>query len=205
MTESTSRLRHSVRRLAFAAAGVVALCALYLIRPESSGLVLPEALRPVAEPVIQAIDVTTVLAAAVVLAIVAAMRKLSYGMAAVLLLCIGANLTSAAVRAWESDAPSALLPSGHVVAVTALWGSALLVSAPRFRPVIAGLGFAVVLGVAGAAALVETSGIFGLAASLIIFAIWWALASTLMLYSPVAAEREERRPDTAAIAFSRHL
>ena len=101
-----------------------------------------------------------------VLAIVAAMRKLSYGMGAVLLLCIGANLTSAAVRAWESDAPSVLLPSGHVVAVTALYGSALLVSAPRFRPVIAGLGFGVVLGVAGAAVMI---GIFGLAAGLMIW------------------------------------
>ncbi|WP_084721672.1 hypothetical protein [Rhodococcus marinonascens] len=204
MIISTSSLRRSVHRLAVAAAGAVSLGALYLVRPSSSALMFPEALHPVAVPVIDAIDITAILAVTVVLSVVSMMRKLPYGIGAVLVLSLGANLTGAAVRAWASDTAPALLPSGHIVAFAALCGSALLVAAPRFRPVISGLGFAGLLGVAGASAMVEPISVFGIAASLVIAAIWWALASTLMLYSPVAAEREERRPDTAAIAFSRH-
>jgi hypothetical protein len=202
VTESNSTLRRSVHRLALSAAGVVLLCALYLAKPASTALSFPEPLRSIADQVINVVDVNSVLVATVVLAVVATVRKLSYGMGAILLLCLGANLTSAAVRA--SDAPSVLLPSGHVVAVAALYGSAILVSAPRFRPVVAGLGFALILGVAGAAALVEPISVYGLVASLVVASIWWALASILMLYSPVAAEREALRPDTAAIVFSRH-
>ncbi|MCQ4122023.1 hypothetical protein [Rhodococcus tibetensis] len=204
MTESNSTLRRSVHRLAVSAAGTVLLCALYLVKPASTALTFPEPLRSVADQVISTIDVTSVLVATVVLAVVAMLRKLSYGIGAVLALCLGANLTSAAVRAWAADAPSVLLPSGHVVAAAALYGSAILVSAPRFRPVIAGLGFALILGVAGASALVDPISVYGLVASLVVSSIWWALASTLMLYSPVAAKREELRPDTAAMAFSRH-
>ncbi|QTJ65151.1 hypothetical protein HYG77_05740 [Rhodococcus sp. ZPP] len=204
MTESNSTLRRSVHRLAVSAAGVVLLCALYLVKPASTALSFPEPLRSIADQVISVVDVNSVLVATVVLAVVATVRKLSYGIGAILLLCLGANLTCAAVRAWASDAPTVLLPSGHVVAVAALYGSAILVSAPRFRPVVAGLGFALILGVAGAAALVEPISIYGLVASLVVASIWWALASILMLYSPVAAEREALRPDTAAIVFSRH-
>jgi hypothetical protein len=204
VTESNSTLRRSVHRLALSAAGVVLLCALYLAKPASTALSFPEPLRSIADQVINVVDVNSVLVATVVLAVVATVRKLSYGMGAILLLCLGANLTSAAVRAWASDAPTVLLPSGHVVAVAALYGSAILVSAPRFRPVVAGLGFALILGVAGAAALVEPISVYGLVASLVVASIWWALASILMLYSPVAAEREALRPDTAAIVFSRH-
>lgn len=204
VTESNSTLRRSVHRLAVSAAGVVLLCALYLVKPASTALSFPEPLRSIADQVISVVDVNSVLVATVVLAVVATVRKLSYGIGAILLLCLGANLTCAAVRAWASDAPTVLLPSGHVVAVAALYGSAILVSAPRFRPVVAGLGFALILGVAGAAALVEPISIYGLVASLVVASIWWALASILMLYSPVAAEREALRPDTAAIVFSRH-
>ncbi|AWK75455.1 hypothetical protein CBI38_10200 [Rhodococcus oxybenzonivorans] len=204
MTESNSTLRRSVHRLAVSAAGVVLLCALYLVKPASTALSFPEPLRSIADQVISVVDVNSVLVATVVLAVVATVRKLSYGIGAILLLCLGANLTCAAVRAWASDAPTVLLPSGHVVAVAALYGSAILVSAPRFRPVVAGLGFALILGVAGAAALVEPISVYGLVASLVVASIWWALASILMLYSPVAAEREALRPDTAAIVFSRH-
>ncbi|WP_230990144.1 hypothetical protein [Rhodococcus oxybenzonivorans] len=204
VTESNSTLRRSVHRLAVSAAGVVLLCALYLVKPASTALSFPEPLRSIADQVISVVDVNSVLVATVVLAVVATVRKLSYGIGAILLLCLGANLTCAAVRAWASDAPTVLLPSGHVVAVAALYGSAILVSAPRFRPVVAGLGFALILGVAGAAALVEPISVYGLVASLVVASIWWALASILMLYSPVAAEREALRPDTAAIVFSRH-
>ncbi|MFZ2178674.1 MAG: hypothetical protein WAW17_32520, partial [Rhodococcus sp. (in: high G+C Gram-positive bacteria)] len=180
MIASTSTLRRSVCHSALAVAGVAVLCALYLVSPESPHLVLPEALRPIAIPAIAAIDVTTVLAATVVLAVVAMMRTLSYGIGAVLTLCLGANLSNAAIQVWAADTPSALLPSGHLVAVVALYGSAILVAAPRFRPVVAGLGFALVLGVAGAAAVVEPIGVYGLAASVVVAAIWWAVASALM-------------------------
>ncbi|AOW94851.1 hypothetical protein BFN03_11610 [Rhodococcus sp. WMMA185] len=197
-------MRRSAYRLAVAAAGVVALSLLYAISPEVPALTLPTVLRPVAEPAVAAINLTSVLAATTVLSIIAAMRKLPYGMTAILLLCIGSNLTSVGIREWASDASATWLPSGHLVAVIALWGAAFIVAAPRLRPVLAGLGFAVVIAIAGAVALVNPISVFGIVASLLVGAIWWALASTVMLYSPVAAEREAARPDTAVIALNRH-
>ncbi|MEV0948220.1 hypothetical protein [Rhodococcus sp. NPDC049939] len=204
MIDSTNPLRRSVYRLAVAAAGVVALLSLYLVNPELPTLTLPEIFRPVAEPVVEAVNVTSVLAATTIVAIVAAMRKLPYGMAAALMLCIGSNITGAGIREWASDTSATLLPNGHVVAIIALWGAALLVTAPRFQPVLVGLGFVVVVAVAGAVALVDPISVPGIVASLLVGAIWWALASAVMLYSPAAAERERQRPDTAAIAFSRY-
>lgn len=203
-TDTETRLRHSVRRSIFAIVGAVALFVLYSVQPTSSPIALPSALRPLAEAVIAPINVTTMLVAATAMAIVAMVRTLPYGVGAVLTLCIGANVTSAGIRTWVGDEASwTLLPSGHLVALAAVLGAALLVAAPRFVPAIRGLGFVTVVATAGAAAMVGPTSAFGLVASLGIVAVWWLVASTVMLYSPDAKEREALRPDTAAIAFSR--
>lgn len=203
-SNTASRLRHSVHRLALAMVVAVALLVLYSIKPTSNPVALPKALRPLAESVIGSIDVTTMLVAATAMTIVAMVRRLPYGAGAVLTLCVGANLTSAGIRTWVTgEASWTLLPSGHLVAVAAVVGSALFVAAPRFVPAVSGLGFVMIVATAGAAIMVEPTSPAGVAASLAIVAVWWLVASTVMLYSPVAKEREELRPDTAAIAFSR--
>nr|WP_271209072.1 hypothetical protein [Rhodococcus wratislaviensis]GLK33525.1 hypothetical protein GCM10017611_03670 [Rhodococcus wratislaviensis] len=81
------------------------------------------------------------------------------------------RLRANAVRAWESDAPPCCCRACTSCAVTALRGSALLVSAPRFRPVVAGLGFTLILGVAETAVLDEPISVYGLVASLVVASI----------------------------------
>nr|WP_240945596.1 hypothetical protein [Rhodococcus sp. HNM0569] len=164
----------------------------------------PEQIRTMAEPVLTAVDVTTVMAATVVLSVVAMIRRLSYGVAAVLTLTVGANLGSALVRVWADGAPEAILPSGHVVAAMAVYSTGLLVASPRFKPVVSGLGAVVVLAVVAASLASEPVGLPGIAAAGTITAIWWAVASIIMVYSPIAAERERQRPDPAAMALVRH-
>jgi membrane-associated phospholipid phosphatase len=96
------------------------------------------------------------------------------------------------------------LPSGHVAAATALYCSAILISAPQWRPVVAGLGFVGVAAIGASALAAELSGLFGVIAGILITLVWACAAAILMARSPIAAKREELRPDTAAIAFSRH-
>ncbi|EOM74899.1 hypothetical protein DW322_17485 [Rhodococcus rhodnii] len=204
MTDSTERVQRSIRRIAVAAVSVVALVALYALRPRVSSFTTPENLRALAEPVLSLVDVTTALVATVVLTVVAMTRRLPFGVAAVLLLVIGSTVSSAAVHQWVSSVPDAGLPNGYVVGVSAIYGAAVLVAAPQFKPAVAGLGAVAVLAITAAAVVAEPVALAGVAASLMITAIWWALSSVVMLYSPVAAQREELRPDTAAIAFSRY-
>ncbi|QNG18237.1 hypothetical protein G4H71_02735 [Rhodococcus triatomae] len=203
MIDSTERARTAAGRLAAAATIACGLVVLYILRPAASPLAVPAELRTLAEPLVELVDLTTVLAATVALSVVAMIRRLPYGVAAVLIVSVGANLTAALARNWVPDAPAALLPNGHVVAVTALYGSALLVCAPRFRPVLAGLGFVAVVAVTAAAVTVETTSPAGALAAIAVSVFWWTVASALMQFSPVAAERESLRPDTAAIALSR--
>ncbi|NRI67753.1 hypothetical protein FEZ60_19730 [Rhodococcus sp. MS16] len=206
MTVSTSA-PHSpsatTRFLALAALCAAALGILYFLRPDSPTVTVPESLRSVADQIVRIVDVTAVLTATAALAAVSMIRTLPYGIGAILMLGVGANLTSAALGSWLTDAPTALLPSGHVVAAAALYGSAVLISAPRWRPVIVGLGISGVAAVAVSVVATEMSGIFGVVAGLLIAAAWGCVAAILMEHSPVAAKREAARPDTAAIAFSR--
>ncbi|MFD4369658.1 hypothetical protein [Rhodococcus sp. NPDC058521] len=202
-TSTETRLRHSARRIALAVVGAVALFALYAVRPTSSPIALPQQLKPLAQSAIGLVDVTSMLVATTAIAVVAIVRTLPYGVGAVLTLSVGANLTSAAIQTWAAGSPSEILPSGHLVAVAAVLSSALLVAAKQYVPAIRGLGFVLVLGFAGASTLVQPMSPIGIVASVVIVAVWWMIASTVMLYSPSAAKREELRPDTAAIALSR--
>ena len=126
-------------------------------------------------------------------------RGLPYGIGAILLLGMGANLTNAAFGSWLPDVPQDLLPSGHVAAATALYCSAILISAPQWRPVVAGLGFVGVAAIGASALAAELSGLFGVIAGILITLVWACAAAILMARSPIAAKREELRPDTAAI------
>ncbi|MCJ0906554.1 hypothetical protein [Rhodococcus sp. ARC_M6] len=192
------------RLLALAALCVVALCTLLLLRPASPTVTVPASLESVADWVIIRVDVTAVLAATTALAVVSMVQNLHYGIGVILMLGVGANLTTAALGSWITDVPTTLLPSGHVVAATALYGSAVLVSAPRWRPVVIGLGISGVAGVCISACAAEMSGVFGVIAGLLVASVWGCAAAILMERSPIAAQREALRADTAVVAFSRH-
>ncbi|MDV8008572.1 MULTISPECIES: hypothetical protein [Rhodococcus] len=194
----------TTRFIVLAAIAVVALGILYFVRPTSPGLSVPDHVRTLAEWTVGRFDVTAVLAATTALAVVSMVRGLPYGIGAILLLGMGANLTNAAFGSWLPDVPQDLLPSGHVAAATALYCSAILISAPQWRPVVAGLGFAGVAAIGASALAAELSGLFGVIAGVLIALVWACAAAILMARSPIAAKREELRPDTAAIAFSRH-
>ncbi|NLG56084.1 MAG: hypothetical protein GX542_10650 [Rhodococcus sp.] len=205
MFDPTTRVRGAVGRVVFAATVLAALVTLYILEPTSASISPSEEIRSLAAPIAEAIDLTLVLAATVVLAIVAMVRHLPYGVAAVLIVSIGANLTSGLAGSWLPNTPLDLLPNGHIVAAVALYGSALLVCAPRFQPALIGLGFTSVVAITAAAVVAEPTSIYGALASIGVGLMWWALGSALMQFSPIAAERESRRADTAAIALSRDL
>jgi hypothetical protein len=57
-----------------------------------------EALYAPADTVLDVIDVTTVLVVVAALTVVAVVRKLPYGIGAILMLCLGSTLTAAAGR-----------------------------------------------------------------------------------------------------------
>ncbi|XGU20773.1 hypothetical protein ACETU7_10295 [Rhodococcus sp. 3Y1] len=120
---------------------------------------VPEQVRALAEWTVGRFDVTAVLAATTALAVVSMVRGLPYGIGAILLLGMGANLTNAAFGSWLPDVPQDLLPSGHVAAATALYCSAILISAPQWRPVVAGLGFVGVAAIGASALAAELSGL----------------------------------------------
>lgn len=192
------------RFLALAALCIATLSVLYFVRPGSPTVNAPDQVRTLAQWTIGRFDVTAVLAATTALAVVSMVRGLPYGIGAILILGMGANLTNAAIGSWLTDVPQSLQPSGHVAAATALYCSAVLITAPRWRPVVAGLGFVGVAAVGASALGAELSGIFGVIAGSLVALVWACVAAILMARSPIAAKREELRPDTAAIAFSRH-
>lgn len=191
------------RFLAVATLCAASLGVLYVLEPASLIIDTPESVKSAARQVISCIDVTTVLAATAALAVVAMVRNLHYGIGGILLVGVGANLTGATLSSWLTNVPAALLPNGHVVAAAALYGAAVLICAPRWRPAIIGLGISVVAGVCVGVVTAGMSGIFGVLAGLLVAAIWGCVAAILMEHSPEAAQREQARPDTAAIAFSR--
>lgn len=206
MTSSTI-LHASVRRLVLAATCGVVLLLMYLLVPGAAFAPVVTDLAPrVADSAVHAlrlINITIVLAATAAVTVVAMVRKLPYGIGSVLMLCLGANLSCAGIQLWAAGLPEAALPSGHLVAVAALVAATRLVAAPRFVPVVTGLGAALVIAVAGVVALGVPTSLLALGAAGLLVIAWWAAASAVMQYSPIAAERERARPDTAALALSR--
>lgn len=192
------------RFLTLAALCAVGILVLYVLGPESSTFSAPDPLRSLADRVVGQVDVTVVLVATTAIAIVSMIRNLHYGIGAVLLLGVGANLTSASLGSWLVGTSASELPNGHVVAAAALYGSAVLISAPRWRPAVTGLGISAVAGVAFSVCAAGTSGVVGVIGGLLVASVWGCVAAMVMERSPVAEQREALRPDTAVVAFSRH-
>lgn len=156
---------------------------------------------------LDAIDVTAVLTVVAALSVVALLRKLPYGIGAVIACTIGAVVTGELVReAAGSTVPSVDLPYGQLIAVAALLGAASMVASTAWRPAILGLGTVVTLTVAASALIIGSSSITGIAGALLVAFAWWSACSIVMLYSPDAADREARNPlDTAALAVQRKM
>ncbi|CCQ15786.1 Hypothetical membrane protein [Rhodococcus sp. AW25M09] len=154
-----------------------------------------------------AIDVTTVLTAVAVLSVVAVLRKLPYGIGAVIACTIGAVLTAELAReVFGSTMSSTDLPYGQLVAVVAVLGAASMVASTAWRPAVLGLGTVGVFAVAASALLVGSASIVGIVGALTVVFVWWPACSIVMLYSPDAADREARNPfDTAAMAVQRKM
>lgn len=187
-----------------ATACVLALGMLYVSRPTLPTVSVPEHVHMLASWTVGRFDITAVLAATAVLAVVTTMRRLPYGLGAILGLGLGANLTNATIGSRFADLPATLAPSGHVAAATALYCSAILVTSPSWRPAVAGLGFAGVVMVGVSTLVADATSLFAIVAGALIALVWGCAAAILMSRSPEAAKREEARPDTAALAFSRH-
>ncbi|OZC93528.1 hypothetical protein CH294_17240 [Rhodococcus sp. 14-2483-1-1] len=156
---------------------------------------------------LDAIDVTTVLIAVAVLAAVALLRKLPYGIGVVIACTIGAVVTGELAREFAgASVSSTALPYGQLVATAALLGAASMVASTAWRPVVLGLGSAATLAVAAAALITGAASIVGIASALLVVFVWWPACSIVMLYSPDAAAREARNPlDTAALAVQRKM
>lgn len=160
-----------------------------------------------ADLLLAAIDVTTVLIAVAVLAVVALLRKLPYGIGVVIACASGSVVSSAFIRMLAGTAQtSPALPSGQVVAVASLLGAASMVASSAWRPAVLGLGSVATLTVAAAALVADTVSITGVAASILVAFVWWPACSVVMLYSSAASAREARNPfDTAALAAQRRM
>lgn len=201
----------TVRAIAAGAAALMLLTILVVL--PTLGFTYPHSrvvvteLVSLSEKVLQAFGITPVLISVAALTVVALIRKLHYGIGAVITLTIGASLTTAAVRTWAAGwVPASALPNGYVTACAALMCAATLVAATRHLPIVWGLGTVTVLAVGAAAVISGAATIIGVTTTLLIVAGWWAAASAVMLYSPVAAQREARNPlDTAAMAVQRRL
>ncbi|MGA9872278.1 MAG: hypothetical protein WBQ44_14205 [Rhodococcus sp. (in: high G+C Gram-positive bacteria)] len=208
--DAARRARATLVRLCGAAGSVAALIVVLVGLPKlgigypHSRAIVPGLTAP-SETLLRLFGITPVLVAVAALTIVSVVRKLPYGIGAVIGLTVGASLTTAAVRAWAYGlVPASALPNGSVTACAALICGAALVAAPRFVPAVTGLGAVVALTVAGAAVVGGSATVVGIVTTFLIVALWWALASTVMVFSPVAAEREAANPlDTAAMALRR--
>lgn len=150
------------------------------------------------------IDVTAVLTA---LTVVALVRKLPYGIGVVIACVVGAEVTTALVRHLAASSTTATgLPSGQLVAVTALLGAASMVASATWRPMILGLGTVAALAVGVAQLAVGSVSPVGIVSALLITGVWWPACSVVMLFSPAAAAREARNPfDTAALVAQRRM
>ncbi|WP_072807099.1 hypothetical protein [Rhodococcoides yunnanense] len=185
---------------------VVVLAALPLlgVTYPYSRAVVPSLVDP-SGALLRAFGITPVLLAVAALTVVALFRALPYGIGAVITLVVGASLTTAAVRAWAAGwVPASALPNGYVTAAVSLVCATTLVAAPRFLPMVWGLGAVGATTVCAAAIVGGSATIIGVATTLLIVLGWWAGSSAVMLHSPVAAEREAQNPfDTAALALRR--
>lgn len=208
--DTVVRRRRTLACLSAIGAAVVALAVILaglplagVTYPYSRALV-PSLTGP-SETLVTTFGLTQVLLAVAALTVVALIRKLPYGIGAVITLVVGASITTAAVRTWADGwVPASALPNGYVTACAALVCAATLVAAPRFLPMVWGLGVVGALTVAAAAVVGGSATVVGIATTLLIVAGWWAGACAVMLYSPIAAEREAQNPfDTAALALRR--
>jgi hypothetical protein len=212
-TTTTERIRlqyRGTRRRWWTASAVTAaaLIALYAVLP-AAGVDYPPGrtyLAPLYRPaaaLLGSLEVTSILLAVTALSVIAVVRKLHYGIAAVLITTLGANLMGAGMRTWIGEAvlPSAVA-NGPVIAVASVVAAASIVSAARWRPAVAGLGSVVILAVSGAAVITAAAGVVSVVGALLVVGLWWSLASILMTHSPIAAERERQNPlSTAAMAL----
>ena len=210
-SSATARPRRRAVIIRMAVSGASAVLSLIFlmwvphVSPSMSGESTPAS--ALAARVLDAIDVTSVLIAVAVLAVVALIRKLPFGIGVVIACTTGAVVPRARAREiLAASMPSADLPNGQLVAVASLLGSASMVASTAWRPVILGLGTVATLAVAAAALIVGSASVTGIVAGASIVFVWWPACSIVMLYSPDAAAREARNPlDTAALAVQRKM
>ncbi|MDJ0395747.1 hypothetical protein QMK17_20710 [Rhodococcus sp. G-MC3] len=211
-TDAVLRRRATAVRLAAAAGAIVALIVVLAVLPilgitypYSRGIV-PSLTDP-SKTALKAFGITPVPLAVAGLTVVALVRKLPYGIGAVITLVVGASLTTAAVRTWANGlVPESALPNGNVAACVALICAATLVASRAFLPMVWGLGAVAAMTISAGAVLGGAATIVGILTTALIVAAWWAASSAVMLYSPVAAEREAMNPlDTAAMALRNRL
>ncbi|RRQ25523.1 hypothetical protein DK926_23185 [Rhodococcus sp. Eu-32] len=208
--DAIARRRRILARAIAVGAATVGLVVLLGILPLAgvdyphSRSVVPSLAGP-SDSVLTAFGITPVLVAVAVLTVVALIRGLPYGIGAVITLVIGASLTTAGVRAWAVGwVPGSALPNGYATAAVALVCATTLVASPRFLPMVWGLGGVGVATVCAAAVVGGAVSVIGVVTTLLVVLAWWAVSSGVMVYSPVAAEREKQNPfDTAALAFRR--
>lgn len=211
-TDIRVRRRGVAARLGAVAVVVVALVVVLALLPlvgvtyPYSRAIVPSLTAP-SDMLLRAFGLTPVLVGVAALTVIALMRKLPYGIGAVITLVVGASLTTAAVRAWADGwVPASALPNGYVTACAALICAATLVASPRFLPMVWGLGAVGAATVSASAVVGGSATVVGIATTLLIVVGWWAGSSAVMLYSPLAAEREAQNPfDTAALALRRRM
>ncbi|SNS85218.1 hypothetical protein [Rhodococcoides kyotonense] len=209
-SDAIARRRRILARVVAVGAAVAGLIVLLAVLPLAgidyphSRAVVPSLVSP-SDAVLTAFGITPVLVAVAALTVVALMRKLPYGIGAVITLVIGASLTTAGVRAWANGwVPASALPNGYVTAAVALVCATTLVASSRFLPMVWGLGGVGAATVCAAAVIGGATSVVGVLTTVLIVLGWWAASSAVMVYSPVAAEREKQNPfDTAALAFRR--
>ena len=205
-----TRARALLVRVCAAGGALLGLVAVLAVLP-LAGVTYPHSqaffpkLTAPSETLLQFFGITPVLIAVAGLTVVALIRELPYGIGAVISAVVGASFTTAAVRTWADGlVPASALPNGYVTAALALICASTLVSSPRFLPVVWGLGTVAAVTVAGAAVVGGFTSVVGILATLLIVGGWWATSSAVMVYSPIAAEREASNPlDTAAMALRR--
>lgn len=209
---AVARGRGTLLRLCVVAASILASIVVLSVLPilgatyPHSRVMVPSLTGP-ADALLQLFGLTPVLIAVAALTVLALIRRLPYGIGAVISLVVGASLTTAAVRNWADGwVPASALPNGYVCACISLICAATLVAAPRFLPMVWGLGAVAAITVSSAAVVGGAASIVGVVTTLLIVVGWWAGSSAVMLYSPIAAAREAQNPlDTAALAFRERM
>jgi hypothetical protein len=211
-TGAVARRRRILARAIAVGAAMVGLAVLLVILPLAgvdyphSRTVVPSLAGP-SDSLLTAFGITPVLVAVAALTVVALIRKLPYGIGAVITLVVGASLTTAGVRAWAAGwVPASALPNGYITAAVALVCATTLVASTKFLPMVWGLGGVGAATVCAAAVVGGATSVVGVVTTVLIVVGWWAGSSGVMVYSPVAAEREKQNPfDTAALAFRKRM